>query len=76
VHRGLGEAGIWQGFEHRAADEFPFAEKFASRSVGEADPAIGVHQQECVAEGVEQTVALFVRVADLLLEAAIGGVGF
>ena len=69
VEQGVGEAGVEEGLADRAVDEFAPAEQVARGGVGEADVACGIDQQEGVAEGVEQAVAL---VAGLLESCSSG----
>jgi hypothetical protein len=57
AEQGICEAGLKEGFSNRSVDDFPCSEERAGCFIGEADVGLGIDEEECVAESIEQEVS-------------------
>jgi hypothetical protein len=67
AQQGLRQAGVEEGFRHGSVDQFAIAKQGGRGAVGEAYVALGVDQQEGVAQGIEQAVALVQGLLEFVL---------
>ena len=68
LEEGVCEAGVEEGFTNGAVAELTLAEEGAGCLVCEADICLGVHEEEGVAEGVEEEIPFIPRLFEVAVE--------